>query len=257
MIDIHSHVLWGVDDGAKTLEDSLAMVEMAAAAGTTDIVATPHASPQYKFDPGLVQERAEAIRTGARDKGLALRLHTGCDFHLSFDNIQDALANPRKYTINNSRYLLVEFSDLLIFRNTADIFARMIEAGMTPIITHPERNPLLCQRLPELTTWCEAGALIQVTGQSFGGRFGRRAAEFARTLMDRGLVHFVASDGHDLIRRPPRLDEAFLWIQQHYDRDTAELVCVINPRAVLSGDLVFPAEPRSQKSSRKWYQLWR
>ena len=253
-------MLWGLDDGAKTLEESLAMVALAAAAGTTDLVATPHASPRYKYDPALARERLDGIRAALDNEsgpGIRpnVRLHSGCDFHLSYDNIQDALANPAKYTINGGRYLLVEFSELLIFRNTADIFARMIEAGMAPIVTHPERNPLLCQRIDELAAWCEAGAFLQVTAQSFLGRFGKRAAAFSHTLIERGLVHFVASDGHDLVHRPPRLDEVFQWLKRRYGQELAELLCVENPRAVLTGDSVSLPEP--PEVSRKWYQIWR
>lgn len=234
------------------------MIEMAAASGTTDLVASPHASPRYKFDPELVQERLEGMRAAVAAKpGLKIRLHNACDFHLSYDNIQDALANPRKYTIDNGRYLLVEFSDLLIFRNTAEIFARMLDSGMTPIITHPERNPLLCQRLPELTAWVEAGALIQVTAQSLTGRFGKRAAEFSRILLDQGSVHFLASDGHDLVHRPPRMDEAFEWIEKRYGREAAELLCIENPRATLTGEHVTALDPAPAKPAKKWYQVWR
>src|SRR5713101_4688037 len=103
------------------------MLRMAAASGTTDLVATPHANLTYKYEPLVISERlreVEADLDGTRS------LYTGCDFHLSYDNIQYAITNPRKYTINLIRYLLVEFSELLIFRNTADIFGRLQEAGM-------------------------------------------------------------------------------------------------------------------------------
>ena len=95
------------------------MVRMAAEHGTTDLVATPHANPNYKFDPLLVQERLAEVAAAAGD---VLRLHSGCDFHLSYDNIQDALDHPKKYTINQQSYLMVEFSDLLIFPTTGEIF---------------------------------------------------------------------------------------------------------------------------------------
>ncbi len=130
-------MLFGLDDGARTMEDSLAMVRMAAERGTTDLVATPHANLQFKFNPELIAERMAQLEKAA---GGVLRLYTGCDFHLSYDNIQDAIEHPRKYTINQQRYLLVEFSELLVFKNTEDIFARLRDAGMTPIITHPERG---------------------------------------------------------------------------------------------------------------------
>src|SRR5580698_8248499 len=178
-----------MDDGAHTLEESVAMVRMAAEHGTTDLVCTPHANITYRFEPELIRDRLAEVAEAA---GTAVRLHSGCDFHLSYDNIQDAIEHPEKYTINHHRYLLVEFSDLLIFNNTAEIFSRLQDAGMTPVITHPERNGLLRQRVDQIAKWVETGACVQVTGQSLLGEFGRRAAEFSRTLLDRKLVHFLA-----------------------------------------------------------------
>lgn len=169
-----------MDDGAETLEQSVALVKIAAAAGTTDLVGTPHASPEYRFDPQVVQERLRQVEAAT---GGILRLYSGCDFHLSYDNIEDALKNPRKYTINQNSYLLVEFSDMLIFRNTQEILTRLPGiAKMSPIITHPERNRLLRKRLDEMAEWCDAGALVQVTGGSLLGRFGNSALEFSRTF---------------------------------------------------------------------------
>ncbi len=243
-----------MDDGAQTLEDSIALVNMAAKAGTTDLVGTPHASPQYHFDYDLVQERLRAVQEAT---GGVLRLYSGCDFHLSYDNIQDALENPRKYTINQNSYLLVEFSDLLIFRNTQDIFARMLDAGMFPIVTHPERNGLIRQRIDELAAWFDAGAYMQVTAGSLMGRFGKSAQEFARTLLDRGLVHFIASDGHHVEHRPPTMDGAYAWLEANHGKALAEAVCVTNPRATLTGDPVDLPERAAPSASRKWYQLWR
>jgi protein-tyrosine phosphatase len=254
LIDIHCHVLYGLDDGAATLADSVAMVRMAAEHGTTDLVATPHANSKYRFDPELIRARVAEISEASAN---VLRLHTGCDFHLSYDNIQDALENPRKYTINGQRYLLVEFSDLLIFKNTTEIFSRLAEVGITPVITHPERNGLLRQRIEEIAAWVEAGACVQVTAQSLLGEFGRRAVEFSRNLLDRRLVHFLASDGHNCGRRPPRLDMAYAWVKEHYGEELAEALCINNPKAPLTGDSLGPMEVGSSSEHRKWYQIWR
>jgi len=243
-----------MDDGARTLEDSVAMIRMAAASGTTDLVATPHANLQYRFEPEVIRARLAEISAAS---GGAVRLYSGCDFHLSYENIQDAIENPRKYTINQNRYLLVEFSDLLIFKNTPEIFERLLDAGMIPIITHPERNGLLRDRLPEIETWIESGARLQITAQSILGTFGRRAQDFCATLLDRGLVHFVASDGHDLDRRPPKLDGAYAELKKRYGDAMAETLCVTNPRATLAGEEIELPDARPDSGSRKWYQLWR
>ncbi len=224
---------------------------MAAASGTTDLVATPHANLKYKFDPQKIRARLEEI------SGQGVRVYSGCDFHLSYENIQDAIANPARYTINQKCYLLVEFSDLIIFKNTPEIFARLQDAGMIPVVTHPERNGLLRQRVEEIAKWVESGARVQLTAQSLLGRFGRRAEEFSETLIDRGLAHFIASDAHDCEHRPPKLDAAFAWIERRYGRGLAELLCVKNPRAAIDGAPVDSAGVSGRGESRKWYQIWR
>ncbi len=254
LIDIHSHVLYGLDDGARTLEDSLAMLRLAQEHGTTAIVATPHANLEYSYNPELIAQRIEEV---SRALGDSIRIHRGCDFHLSYDNIQDAIANPRKYTINGGPYMLVEFSDLLIFKNTAEIFGRLQEAGMIPIITHPERNGLLRQRLDQIAAWVEAGALNQVTAQSLTGGFGKRAGEFAKLLLERGLVHFLASDGHDCEHRPPRMDQAYTWVLERYGEATAEALCRTNPQAALTGEPLDLTPKAVPSSSRKWYRIFR
>jgi len=243
-----------MDDGARTLEDALAMVRMASEHGTTDLVATPHASPAYKFEPLVIAERLGQLKAAC---GGALRLYTGCDFHLSYDNIQDALLQPRKYTIAQKNYLLVEFSDLLIFHNTGEIFGRLLEGGMIPVITHPERNALLRLRLENIAEWVAAGARVQVTGQSLTGGFGRRAQAFAKELLDHGLVHVIASDGHDLEHRPPVMDQAYHWLEKEYNQTLAEILCIENPKATLSGDPMTSPDTTGSSSTSKWYQFWR
>src|SRR5947209_648540 len=103
------------------------MLRMAEEHGTTEIVATPHANQNYRFDPDLISRRIAEISTAY---GGPVKIHRGCDFHLSYDNIQDAISNPRKYTVDEGPYLLVEFSDLLVFKNTQEIFERLQDADM-------------------------------------------------------------------------------------------------------------------------------
>jgi protein-tyrosine phosphatase len=144
----------------------------------------------------------------------------------------------------------------LIFKNTPEIFARLAGAGMVPVITHPERNGLLRQRLEEIAEWVASGAYVQVTAQSLTGGFGRRAQEFCRLLLDRGLVHFAASDGHDCVHRPPRMDEARAWLAKHYGEAASETLCVTNPRAAVTGNPLGIVRVEVASASRKWYQFW-
>ncbi|MBM3727582.1 MAG: exopolysaccharide biosynthesis protein [Acidobacteria bacterium] len=251
MVDIHSHILHGMDDGAKTFEDSLAMVLMAAENGTTDIVATPHCNHEFKFRPELISERIAALRQGAGDR---IRIHRGCDFHLAFDSIEEAMTNPRKFSINHLGYLLVEFPDFQIFDNTSQIFDNLMLAGLKPIITHPERNTVLQQRLPSIREWVERGCYVQVTAQSLLGRFGQTARKFAEELLSQDLVHFLASDAHDLRHRPTRLDEARERARGGWGDDIAEALFETNPRATLTGAPLSVAPPK--KAGRKWFKFW-
>jgi protein-tyrosine phosphatase len=250
LIDIHSHILPGLDDGAQTLEDSLAMLRVAADAGTTDIVATPHANLEFRFDPELIERKIAEVQAAA---GPLPRIHYGCDFHLTLDNIQDALVHPAKYAVNHQRYLLVEFSELLIPRSTQEIFDRFRGAGLTPVVTHPERNSLLAMRLEQLKGWVENGALVQVTGQALVGRFGRAAQAIARQLMDRDMVHFIASDAHDAVHRPPDLRPAYRHVAKRWGESRAERLLVTGPQAVIAGETLTAPAPLPARPPRKFF----
>jgi protein-tyrosine phosphatase len=254
MIDLHSHILPGLDDGPATLEECVAMVRLAAQTGTTDMVATPHASLDFRFDSELVDQKIAELAAAC---GPQPRLYRGCDFHLTYDNIQDALAHPATYAINRRNYLLVEFSDLLIAKSTEEIFLRMRQAGLIPVVTHPERNWLLHKRLQQLEAWVAGGCCLQVTAQSLLGRFGHEARDFAWELLRRNLAQFVASDAHDPEDRTPRLDLAYQQVAKKLGEQRAERLLVSNPQAALEGRLLeWEAEPEPPPP-RKWRHFWR
>jgi protein-tyrosine phosphatase len=249
VVDIHSHILPGLDDGAKTLEDAVAMIKIAAESGTTDIVATPHANLEFKFNPELIDEKIAELQAQA---GPVPRIHRGCDFHLTIENIEDALAHPFKYTINHKSYLLVEFSDSFIPDTSLAIFSRFQGAGMIPVITHPERNVHLRKRMDQLRSWVENGCLIQITAKSLLGGFGDTAKRISGELFDRNLVHFVASDAHDTKHRPPNLQAAYAYIAKNWGEERAEAVCVTTPLAALAGDAFQPVH-RERPRKKKWF----
>lgn len=251
MIDIHSHILPGLDDGSKSLEESVAMLRQAAAAGTTDIVASPHANQEYAFDPQVVEQKIGELQAAVGDTP---RIHYGCDFHLTLENIEDALRLPGKYSIDHRGYLLVEFSDFLIPKTTDQLFARMMNAGLHPIVTHPERNQLLQRRLPDLEAWVAQGAHLQVTAQSFMGRFGKTAQTCAHELMQRGLVQFLASDAHDTKWRTTELDVPRKYVEKRFGSEVALRLFVENPRSALAGvPLTSVPLPVRRKP---WYAFW-
>jgi protein-tyrosine phosphatase len=243
LIDIHSHVIYGVDDGSRSLEQSLEMLALAAAHGTTDLVASPHANSRFPYQKDVNLARLAELQAAEP----RVRLHLGCDFHLTYENVLAAVADPAFYSINGHGYLLVEFPDTTVFKQTEEILAHLQHAGLVPIITHPERSWVLQQHFDRLAAWVKHGSLIQVTGQSLTGRFGTKAQQFAEKLIQAGLVHFVASDAHDAQDRTPRLDTAYETITQRWDAALAGLLLEENPRAVLDGKPVTPPKPRRKK----------
>ncbi len=228
------------------------MLEIAAASGTSDIVATPHVNAQYVFDPEQIGAQIQELSAS-----VDVRIHRGCDFHLQIDTIKDALAHPRKYTINGNGYLLVEFPEPTIFTGTDEIFMQLLEAGMVPIITHPERHAHLRKRVDDLARWVELGCYVQITAASCTGTFGRAAKACANELMTRGLVHFVASDAHDTSYRPPDLSQAYALLAGQWGEATVRPLFVENPAAVLTGNAIDVEVPTTVKGRRQWYQFWR
>lgn len=254
LIDIHAHVLPGLDDGPGTLEESVAMVELAREHGTAILAATPHASPAYPYD----LDETERLLGQLREKAPSgIRLIRGCDFHLTFTNVEQALRSPAEFAIDGRCWLLMELSELTVFSNTDALWRRLEDAGLRIILTHPERNPLLRQRMDVIEEWVRAGRLMQITAGSLLGHFGRAARDFSVRLLDAGLAHIVASDGHDLRRRPPRLDEAYRWLASHYSEEFAMRLTVLHPQAVVEGRPVDLSGFRAPRREKPWWRrIW-
>jgi protein-tyrosine phosphatase len=232
MVDIHCHILSGLDDGAESVDMSLAMAEMAVEDGITHIVATPHASPNHEFIPELVKMRRDEIQSRFEGR---LTLATGCDFHLSFENLQEIRHEPSRFTLNQKSYLLVEFADFSIPASMDQALHELQLAGLRPIITHPERNPLIRTKPERLFRWLRQGCYVQVTAQSLTGRFGKAAKIAAEEWIDAGAVHFLASDAHNISSRPLRLREAFEYLEKRRGEEVAQALLVDNPMAAFEG----------------------
>ncbi|HUB79454.1 MAG TPA: CpsB/CapC family capsule biosynthesis tyrosine phosphatase [Bryobacteraceae bacterium] len=254
MIDTHAHVVWGVDDGSPNIDVSLTMLQLATRNGTTDIVATPHANPKYSFRRELVFDRIQILNQTTASQP---RVHFGCEFHLSFDNVDHLMENLRQYTINGKQYLLVECPDFHIGQHAESVLRAMIDAGIVPIIAHPERNPVLREKLKRAEEWVEFGCLLQLTAMSITGGFGASARAASLRLLDRGLAHIVASDAHDTVHRSPVLRDARKAVEGQYGGVTAEILFDENPRAVIEGAPLLGGKLLSWLPARKWYQFWK
>jgi protein-tyrosine phosphatase len=232
VIDIHCHILPGLDDGPDSFETSIAMAEMAIADGITHVIGTPHAHPNHAFDPAKIKERRDELQGLFEGR---LILATGSDFHLSYENLEDIRFDPSRYTLNQKNYLLVEFADFSIPPALDQALHNLQLAGLVPIVTHPERNPLIRAQPERLFKWLGQGCYVQVTAQSLLGRFGRLAQEASQEWLRAGAVHFIASDAHNVTSRPLRLKETFDWVAKTHDEDVAQALLVDNPLAAFEG----------------------
>jgi protein-tyrosine phosphatase len=230
VIDIHCHILPEVDDGPKSWEMAEAMCRMASQDGIEHIVATPHSNDRYFYDREYLSTLLETLqqRVGPQP-GLSL----GCDFHLSYDNMQSAIRAPEQFCIGSGHYLLVEFSNFSISPQVDDWFTQIHQRGITPIITHPERNPILQENPQRVLKWIELGCAVQVTASVFTGFWGPRPRQIADWLLKQKAVHFLSTDAHDTKRRVPILSEAKKVIAKEFGEELAQSLVEDNPGAVV------------------------
>jgi len=209
----------------------VAMCRSAAADGITHMVATPHANDRYAFDREYSEELVAELQQRV---GPALTISLGCDFHLSYENLRDALAHPARYAIAGGRYMLVEFSNYGIPQQIMDSLLRVGDCGITPIVTHPERNPILRESLPRVAEWAAQGCAIQLTGSALTGSWGERSRRAAIWLLEHRAVHVLATDAHDMTNRPPILSSARDAAAAICGEEVADALVEANPRAIVA-----------------------
>jgi protein-tyrosine phosphatase len=232
MVDLHCHILPGLDDGPATMEESTAMAESAIADGITHIVATPHSSNDYFFDFAQVRQLRDELQAKV---GNRLKIVTGCDFHLNPENLEALRKDPRQYCINQRDFLLVEFNEYSIPPAMDRTLHEIQLAGVQPVITHPERNGILRAHPERLKKWVRQGCFAQVTGGALTGGFGAGAQQDALRWVGEGLIHFVASDAHNTRSRPLRLQPAYDVIVDRFGQEKARSLFLDNPLAAFDG----------------------
>lgn len=234
MIDLHCHILPGVDDGARTMEEAVAMGRKAAADGCRALVATPH---QRKGDwwNGDRKRLSDLARELQQLLGQELKVYLGGEVHAEPGLLSavELLPGGEILPLASSHYLLIELGAGETEDEGADLINEIRVLGWRPVVAHPEFIPWLAGDVAAAARLVSLGAALQVTGMSVTGGFGRAPQRSAWTLLDAALVHFVASDSHDLLRRPPGLSTAFSLVADRWGAAAAEALFDSNPRAVV------------------------
>lgn len=229
MIDIHCHILPGIDDGSASLEESLAMAEIAVQDGVSHIVATPHIKGEV-HSPQFLKQQVADFNDVLKKRGYPLEVLVGADV--------SAILPPQvlaRYTINSSNYFLLEFPHSHLPRNASEIVFQILLAGLRPIITHPERNPSIIRDPELLFSLVDAGCLVQLTAGSLVGDFGADSRDCATYLLKMGQVHCLASDAHSATHRLPVLSEGAKAAAAIIGEDAARALVITNPAAIIAG----------------------
>jgi len=254
MIDIHCHILPELDDGAANLETALDMARLAAADGITRLAATPHMKCWQADLCHSLPGRLEALQRELNLNGIPLRLTGGSEVGIGPELKEDP-GDERSYTLNGSRYLLLELpvTDYPLY--TDDLVFDLQLRGLTPIIAHPERNVAIQDDLHLMVRLAHRGVLGQLTGDSLLARADRRTRQAAEEMLQRGLVHVIASDGHDGVHRPPQLAAAAGRAAQLVGEARAQAMVTLVPAAILDDEPVGGLLPRVER--RRWWQVGR
>jgi protein-tyrosine phosphatase len=234
-VDIHCHILPGLDDGPSDWEESLRMAEIAAAEGVTTLVATPHQLGNYHHNTvSRIRGRWEEFRSRLASDGIPIQVELGAEIRLE-PELPEKIASGEVLPIgDHGRYVLVELpSDSCCA--VENLLKKLRRIGVTPILTHPERSVVIARNQEFLRQWVGGGGLIQITGASLTGSFGLVVQSAAERLLREGLVHLVASDAHGAIRRRPLWRRVYERLAELGGPDWADLLCRENPARVLAG----------------------
>lgn len=247
MIDIHNHVLIGVDDGPGNREEAVKLLKQAVNDGITDIIATPHHKTTHYTNPGVtVFQKLDALNTIIEEENLHIKVHPGQEIRVNGDIVRD-LSSEDSLTLNRSQYVLVElpFNDLPHY--TEKLFFDMQMKGYIPVIAHPERCKPIIQSPGRLYSLIEKGAHAQVTATSVTGDLGENLKETSLRMIENNLVHLVASDAHSAESRPFALKEAYEVIAEELGSDVT-VKLKKNAKKLLNGQDLIVGQPSEMES---------
>ena len=261
MVDIHGHLLPGIDDGARNMDMALEMARMAVADGISVSLVTPHhLNGVYQNPAENVRERTAAFRTAINQAGIELEILPGAECHLVPELARELQAGTAMTVADRGRAVLVELPVHTIPMGATTILENILALNMVPVIVHPERNSELAREPDRLADWIDMGCLAQVTGRSCTGKFGDRALRASREMVTRGLIHFLASDAHRNRRRVPEMRPGRDCVAEWVGESAARLITEDFPRNLVMGREINPEQlhellPR-QRKRRGLFARW-
>ncbi len=244
MVDTHSHILPGIDDGARSLEQAVELCRIAAADGIRTIVTTPHVMEfKYPNTRETIESALGLLEEALAGEGLPLEIVKGAEVHVAADLIERLKAGDLMTYADNGRYMLLEFPFQQVVSGTEEIVYRLRLAGVTPVIAHPERIGFFIEDVERLHKLVRLGALASITGGSLLGQFGERSERAGWTMIERRLAHVVASDAHDPKHRRPELSEAASALAERIGEEGSRRMCTEIPAAIVAGGEIEVEEP--------------
>ena len=254
MFDIHSHVLFGVDDGPKTVEKSLEMLKQAENEGITHVFATSHAChPQYDVCAEDVVKQVQLLQRELEIRGSRVKIHTGHEVRITYD-LLDKLAQKEVLTLANSSFLLLELPSSTIPIYTKSIIIQLKSVGITPIIAHPERNKAIAEKPSRLEQLIREGAVAQITAGSLAGHYGKKTQQLSLDLVRANLVHTYGSDAHNPTTRPFLFDAGLTYLEKKKELDAVDVLLENNARIFENKPFVL-LEPQ-EINPKKWWRIF-
>lgn len=250
VIDLHCHILPGIDDGSKDIDQTLEMARIAVSEGIKTIICTPHYI-QYNepYNKKQVEELIEEINKRFSDEGITLNLVAGHEVYMTPD-LPKLVQEGEVSTLNNSKYILVEFpmNDIPLYAE--DVFYELRLMGLVPILAHPERYPMIMEDPNNLLKFLKLGVLCQANVGSVRGLFGERVQKTVIKLIEHNMIHFIATDAHGPKRRSPKIGAAIEVIKE-LDPQLVEKLFYENPLKVYQNEEIDP--PKAMEIVKKGF----
>jgi len=256
MIDMHSHILPGVDDGAESYQDSIRMLAIAAEDGITDIIATPHyIHHEINNTYSLIKNKCDQLFQAVKENSINIRIYPGSEIFICMEMVR-LIKEGQVATLNHSEYVLLELPMKYIPAYAYDVIYRLKLEGYTPIIAHPERYDYIIHDASILYNMIKRGALAQMNAGSLTGMYGKNIKQTAWRLLRHGLIHFISTDAHSCHGRIPRLNHCRRIVEEEMGSHWAYVLFQSNAKAVINNEGIFIPEPEEVKEKKIFFVPW-